>query len=166
MALGAEMLVLAGLAPGLPGAAKLVEQTIASGSAAERFSAMIAALGGPRDFLENADRHLARASVVRAVDPTSPGIVQAIATRAIGLAVVALGGGRTRPEGTIDHAVGFTDLAGIGTRVDRERPLAVVHARTDEQAEAAARTLREAYTISDAVPAQTPLVLDRIGAGA
>jgi thymidine phosphorylase len=90
-------------------------------------------------------------------------MVQAIATREVGLAVVALGGGRTRPQDAVDHTVGFTDLAGLGEAVDQERPLAVVHAATETQAEAAAQALRQAYTISDQAPGETPLILERIG---
>jgi thymidine phosphorylase len=163
VALGAEMLRLVGLAPDHAAARTCVEEAIASGSAADKFSRMIAALGGPKDLLEHSDRHLARAPIVKAVHPASPGRVEGIATRAIGLAVVALGGGRTRPQDAIDHAVGLTHLAGLGEAVNGERPLGLVHARTEAQAEAAGETLRRAYTLSDAAPAETPIVLERIG---
>jgi thymidine phosphorylase len=103
------------------------------------------------------------APVVRAVHPASSGIVAAIATRDIGLAVVALGGGRTRPGDAIDHAVGFAGLAALGDRVDTERPIGVVHARTEAEADAAAQTLRQAYTVAEIAPAETPLILERIG---
>jgi thymidine phosphorylase len=162
VALGAEMLLLGGVASA-ESARKQVEEVIASGSAAERFSEMVAALGGPKDLLKHPSRHLVPAPVVRAVHPASSGIIESVATRDIGLAVVALGGGRTRPEDSIDHAVGFTDLAGLGERVDAERPIGVVHARTDAQADAAAEALRQAYAVSDSAPAGTPLILERIG---
>ena len=45
----------------------------------------------------------------------------AIATRDIGLAVVALGGGRTEPDDAIDHAVGITALLPVGAEVRRGR---------------------------------------------
>jgi thymidine phosphorylase len=166
LALGAEMLVLGGLASATEPARKQVEEAFASGSAAERFAKMVAALGGPKNLLEQPSRHLVRAPVVRAVHPVWSGIVAAIATRDIGLAVVALGGGRTRPGDAIDHAVGFAGLAAVGERVDAERPIGVVHARTEAQAEAAAQALRQAYTISDSAPAETPLILERIGGAA
>jgi thymidine phosphorylase len=164
--LGAEMLVLGGLATDIGAARERIEEAIASGSAAERFSRMVVALGGPADFLDKPDRHLPRAPVVRAVHPDAPGIVQAIATRDVGLTVVTLGGGRTRPQDAINHAVGLTALAGLGERVDGERPLGIVHARSEAQAEAAAEALRNAYSLSDRKPQNVPLILDRIGAGA
>jgi thymidine phosphorylase len=165
VALGAEMLVLARLAPDRAAAEAAVAEAVASGAAAERFSRMIAALGGPGDLLQDPERHLPRAPIRRPVHPDRPGFVGAIATRALGLAVVALGGGRTRPEDSIDHAVGFTDLAALGERADRERPLGFVHARTEAQAEAAAAALRSAYSLMERPPPETPLILDRIGAG-
>ena len=49
--------------------------------------------------------------------------------RAVGLAVVALGGGRLRETDPVDHAVGLTEVAAPGERVGPgERPLALVHA--------------------------------------
>ena len=94
------------------------------------------------------------------------GIVQSIATRQVGVAVVALGGGRTRAQDPIDHAVGLTALASVGDNIDASRPLAIVHARSEKAAEAAAHTLREAYRIGDAPAASAPSVLDRIEAKA
>jgi thymidine phosphorylase len=79
-------------------------------------------------------------------------VVTAIDTRALGLAVVALGGGRTRPQDAIDPAVGLTRLAGIGTRIEPGTPLAVVHARDAARAEAAAARLRAAYAIGEKAP--------------
>jgi thymidine phosphorylase len=161
VALSAEMLVLGGLAPEPVEARRRVEEAIASGRAAETFARMVAALGGPADLLERPDRHLAAAPVRREVRPERDGVVAAIAAREIGLAVVALGGGRTRPQDGVDHAVGFTDLAALGDAVGT-RPLAVVHARTDEAAEAAADALRHAYALGGE-PRPAPAVLERIG---
>ena len=52
-----------------------------------------------------------------------------------------------RASDAIDHAVGFTRLAPVGAEVGPDRPLAMVHARSDADAERAAATLRAAYTI-------------------
>jgi thymidine phosphorylase len=149
VALGAAMLVLAGVATDDDAGRSMVSQALAGGAAAERFGAMVTALGGPADLLEQPRRHLAAAEVVVAVAPERPGSVVAVDTRAVGLAVVALGGGRTRPQDTIDPAVGLTALAAIGDDVDRERPLGVVHARTTADADAASRQLRAAYQVGD-----------------
>lgn len=160
--LGAEMLVSGGLAGDLATAMARMEAAIASGAAAERFARMVVALGGPADLMDRPQRHLAAAPVVRAVTAGRAGVVTAVDTRAVGVAVVALGGGRTRPQDDIDHAVGFTELAGLGQSLTPDTPLAVVHARDDAAAQAAEAALRRAYGIGEAAAASGPLVIERI----
>jgi thymidine phosphorylase len=124
---------------GLDGAA--VTEALESGAAAERFARMVAALGGPTDLLERPDDHLPAAPVVRAV-PGGDGTVNRLDVRAVGLAVVELGGGRMREDAPVDHAVGLTDVAGLGEPAET---LAVVHARDEAAAARAARRLQEAF---------------------
>ncbi|WP_075216372.1 thymidine phosphorylase [Mongoliimonas terrestris] len=158
---GAEMLVLGGLAPDVAAGRTAIATAFSSGRAAAVFARMVAALGGPADLLERPEAYLARAPVVRPVHADAAGAIAAIDTRAIGVAVVALGGGRTRPEDAIDPSVGFTNLAGLGTVVDGERPLGLVHAASEAAADAASAALRAAYRIGPpATPG--PLVIDRI----
>ena len=73
------------------------------------------------------------------------GRVIRINTHALGLAVVSLGGGRTRPTDAVDHAVGLTSLAPVGAAVGPGLPLAVVHARTEGTAQRAAAAITAAY---------------------
>ena len=166
VALGAEMLQLGGLAADEAEASRRIEDAVASGRAAEIFGRMVAALGGPTTILERAADHLTAAPIRRAVHAEEGGHVDAIATRDLGLAVVALGGGRTHPHGEVDHAVGLVNLAAIGERVDGTLPLGVVHARTEGEADAAAAALRRAYRIAPTPTRSGPLVLERIGAPA
>jgi thymidine phosphorylase len=162
-ALAAEMLVLGGLSPDAADAAARVEDALASGRAAEIFSRMVAALGGPADLIEAPERHLAAASVVRDVPAPRSGTVAGIATRDLGLAVIGLGGGRTRPQDGIDHAVGFTDLAALGATVGPGAPLGRVHARDEAAAQAAVAAVQAAYRIGDEAAAPSPEVLERVG---
>ena len=161
VALAAEMLLLGKLAPDLDTARAQIEQAFASGAAAERFARMIVALGGPADLLEAPQKHLAAASVVKPVYPETSGQVAAVDTRAVGLAVVALGGGRVRPQDPIDHAVGIVALAGIGDTVGPDRPLGIVHARNEAGYDAASQRLRKAYRIGEGA-ARGPLVAERV----
>ncbi|WP_243374356.1 thymidine phosphorylase [Microvirga solisilvae] len=162
--LSAEMLVLGRIAADIKDAREKIENAISSGKAAEVFQRMVSALGGPSDFLENHGKHLQAAPVVRAIHAERSGIVQSVATRDVGVAVVALGGGRTRPQDPIDHAVGLTQLAEIGETVDANRPLAIVHARSEEAAQAAERMVRAAYALGDAKATSGAMILERIGA--
>ncbi len=98
---------------------------------------MVAALGGPQDFLQRPETYLAAAPVIRPCPPLQSGIVQAVDARILGVAVLTLGGGRRRAEDKIDHRVGLTEVAGIGEHLDHARPLAMVHAADEETAVAA-----------------------------
>jgi thymidine phosphorylase len=99
------------------------------------------------------------------VPPQRPGYVAAVDARAIGLAVLALGGGRHKPGDTIDYAVGFDQVAAIGSEVGPDRPLARLHARDEASAERAATLVRRhAVAIAAAPPPARPVILDRIGA--
>jgi thymidine phosphorylase len=164
-ALAREMLVLGGLALDPAAAAGPGERALTSGTAAERFARMVVALGGPGDLLERPERHLSAAPVRLAVTPERAGIVTRVDARMIGLVVVALGGGRRRAKDAVDPAVGLADMRGPGDAVGPDRPLAVVHARSTADAEAAALAVRGAMTVAEEPPpAAGPPVLRRIGA--
>ncbi len=162
MALSAELLVTGGLFATVAEARAVCERALASGEAAERFARMVAALGGPADFLQRPDAHLPLPEVTMAVLPARAGFVAAEDARAIGLAIVGMGGGRTRADQRIDHAVGFTRIAPVGAAVGPDRPLCLAHARMTAQAEAAAAEVRGAITIADEPPVPAPVVLERI----
>jgi thymidine phosphorylase len=164
VALAAELLVLGSLAPDTGEAAGRIAAALDSGRAAEVFARMVAAHGGPVDFVEKPEKHLAAAPVSRPVSSSAKGTVSSIDTRAVGIAVVALGGGRARASDPIDYAVGFTRFAGIGERVGgADAPLALVHARTEAAADRAAAALRAAYTIGEQATDVPSPVLERIG---
>ena len=150
LALGAELLALSGLAKDPAQGRTALERGLASGAAAEKFERMVAALGGSKDFLARAHEELPQAPVEIDVRPHAPGFVASVDARAVGLAVVELGGGRARASDSIDPAVGLTDLAPIGAEVGQRRPLARIHARNRDNADAAARRLRAAYRVADA----------------
>ena len=158
LALGGILLDMAGMSDGR---ARL-ETVLASGDAAERFSKMVAALGGV-DVLDDPER-LPEAPVMREVKATDGGHVSRIDVRALGLAVIGLGGGRSRPDEAIDHAVGLSAVAGRGRQVARGDPLAFVHARDEVAADAAVETVRRAFVLSEAGPPALPVVIETVSA--
>ncbi|MDD9909071.1 MAG: thymidine phosphorylase [Ahrensia sp.] len=165
VALGAEMLVSGGLAAAAKDGAAKMEEAFSSGAAAQKFAKMVRELGGPSDLLEKPERYLEAAPVVRPVFAETDGIVTGIDTRSVGVAVVALGGGRVRAADAVDPVVGFTDLARIGDGIDADQPLAMVHARDDAAAEQAASSLRAAYRFGDARSVEEgPAVIERVTA--
>ncbi|MEL7286680.1 MAG: thymidine phosphorylase [Pseudomonadota bacterium] len=147
MASCAEMLVLGKLAENTEDARAKLMEALDNGKAAECFGKMVAGLGGPVDFVENYDNYLEKAEIIKPVYATETGVVSAMDTRAIGMAVVSIGGGRRVATDEIDYAVGFDNFIRLGEVADSDKPLAVIHARTEEQWEEAAKALRSAITV-------------------
>jgi thymidine phosphorylase len=137
-------------------------EALEGGRAAAVFGRMVAALGGPADLVEKPEKHLAKAPVELAVRADRAGFVSGVATRDIGLAVVTLGGGRRLPGDGIDPAVGLTRLLPVGSQVHEGEALALVHARTQADAEQAAATVLAAYSIGPSKPPARKTVLRRI----
>ncbi|MDQ0132397.1 thymidine phosphorylase [Neorhizobium galegae] len=163
LAEAAEMLVQAGVASDLSQAEENARLALNSGEAMERFARMVHALGGPADFCERPDAYLERAPVRLRVPAPRDGYLVACETRALGLAVVELGGGRKRAADAIDHSVGISDLLPLGAQVSEGEPIATVHARTGEDARRIAADIARFYTVAEAPAAAVPVILKRIG---
>ena len=164
IALCAEMLILTGLEKDRESAGRSVETAITSGEAAEVFSRMVAELGGPVDFLDKYTEYLPKAAVYKPVHPSDVGFLTIVDTHAIGNAIIELGGGRQHLGDELDLAVGISDIAQIGDMVGTDRPLAVVHAASAEDAELAAGLIRDACKISADQPAGRPLIYETLTA--
>ena len=142
-------------------ARRKLRDTLTSGAAADRFGRMVAALGGPAYFVERWRDHLPQAPVIMDVPAGTSGYVAAIDGRAMGMAVVRMGGGRLKGGDPIDPAVGLTHVACLGAKVAKGDPLFRLHARDAASAEAARAAILAAITIGEA-PAPRPLVHERI----
>ncbi|MCC5993110.1 MAG: thymidine phosphorylase [Rhodobacteraceae bacterium] len=149
-ALGGEVLALAGLARRPGDGAAMILQAMESGRATERFAAMINAQGGPRDFAENWRTHLPAAPVIRPLPCPQAGVLAAVDGRALGHAVIGLGGGRRVESDHINPAVGLSEIARIGARLEPGEPLCLIHAADEAAAMAAQAALAGAFTLADA----------------
>lgn len=162
MAFAAEMLVNAGLAADLAEAERRVEDALSSGRAMELFGCMVQAQGGPADFATSWRAHLPTAPVIRAIKAPKSGFIAGYRTREIGLAVIGLGGGRLRPEDTIDHRTGYTGILPVGGEVRAGEPMAFVHAADDAAAARGAQAYLQCVEISDEAAPARPVVVKRI----
>ena len=160
--LGIEMLITGRLSPHHDHARAKLEHAFSSGAAAEHFAKMISVLGGPKDFLEKPDHYLSQARVVKPVLADKSGYVAQISTRDLGLAIISLGGGRTRASDPIDHAVGLSNLAAVDDARKQGEPLAYVHAQNENDFAAAEQAVKKAYLISETRPQKNALILERI----
>ncbi|MCC0088499.1 thymidine phosphorylase [Aeromonas veronii] len=162
MALCAEMLISAGLASDERDARTKLQAVLDNGKAAEIFGRMVTGLGGPSDFMERYDAYLPKAAIVRPVFAANSGFVTAMDTRELGLAVVAMGGGRRAAGDKLDYAVGLTDFIRLGQSVDADKPIAMIHAQTEEQYAQAASMVQAAVRIGGERPEALPEVYRRI----
>jgi len=161
--LGAELLVLSKLSPTLEDAVVKMEESLSSGRASEYFSRMVAALGGPSDFMDRPEHYLATAPIIIPVHALQAGTVNLIDTRSVGNAVVELGGGRRLVEDIVDPAVGLSEVLGLGEQAGPDRPLAMLHARDQKSADVAIARLQAAFTIGDEPNFTRPdVILERI----
>jgi thymidine phosphorylase len=158
----AELLQGAGLVKDPDTAMETLENHLVSGKAAEIFGRMVSGLGGPKDFVERPEKYLKEAEVIRPVFPNTEGVVTSMDTYGIGMLVVKMGGGRSRTEDKINHAVGLSQIAGLGTTVDGAWPLCMVHAACEKDFELAEVTIKKAFTIGEAMDSEVREIYERI----
>ena len=159
--LAAELLQLGGLAPNVLAGRRMAQAALDSGQAAERFARMVAALGGPADVLQRANLPVAPLQVP--VPALRSGFISHIDVRALGLAVVALGGGRVRPATAVDPRVGLAAVQPLGAAVATGQSLAVVHAARVVDVQGVVLAVQQAMTVADRAPDPTPVVLASVG---
>jgi thymidine phosphorylase len=160
LGLCAEMLLISGVDTNREAALSRCDQAVTSGRAAEIFGAMCAALGGPADFVERSAAYLDKAPVEHPV--YADGFLAKVNTRAIGNLIIELGGGRKVLGEALDLSVGLSEVAPIGARLDADRPLAVVHAGSEDAAARAEAMLLEACEMSAEAPRETRTILEII----
>lgn len=158
----AHMLVTAGLAKNVDDGLVQAGAVLKNGRAAEKFGLMVAGLGGPADFVEKAAHYLPVSNVQIPVRAAVDGYITAIDTRAVGMSVVALGGGRMNPKDQIDPAVGVTDILPLGRAVKAGDVLAVIHAQTQDKADTAVQMVQQAMGICEAKPQAYPVIYETV----
>ncbi len=136
----------------------MIEQLTSVSALIRGSGVVVAALGGPSDFIENSSKYFAEASVVRAVHAT--GYLTAIDIRGVGNAIIELGGGRHSVGEALDLSVGFSDFASLGTLLDDHTPLAIVHAASEADAEQAEALLLEACTTGADAAQEVPVIAE------
>lgn len=162
LALSAELLVIGGRAADAGEGKRQAQRALETGRAADYFQRMVVGLGGPADILDRPEQHLAVAPVIKPCFAEEAGTIRSMDVRAVGMTVVALGGGRTKPTDSIDHRVGLTDIVGLGAEIGPDKPIAMVHAADEAGAERAMAALRRAVRIVGEPGRTGPLVLEEL----
>ena len=160
-ALGAQMLLIGGLAADVEDALGQLDRALQSGAAAERFARMVSALGGPADLIDRPEFHLPAAPVQTQVIAPQSGWIGGMQTRNIGVLVIELGGGRRRATDSIDHSAGLSEVIGVGQRVEIGQVIARIHAADEQSAVHAGQSLLRALTFSES-PVTSPAAIVEI----
>ena len=162
LSLCAELLVNAEQASDISTARTKLEKAWHSGAALEKFAQMVSSLGGPIDFCDKYDSYLPQAAIVKPVFAKTSGYVSSMHTRDIGLSLIKLKGGRTRSDQKLDFATGFSRFCQVGDKIEKDTPLAYIHAQTQADWEQAAEDITKAVSICAEIPQKTPEIIEKI----
>ena len=162
LSLGAEILKAQKIYNNISQATNELERNLDSGAALKKFSEMISLMGGPINFGQDFNRYLPEATAVIEVFAPEAGYLAQWDGRSLGNIVVKLGGGRLVETDQVDHAVGFSEIASIGTKLSKGSLILKIHAARIDHAEEAKRQVLAAFKLSDSAPKETELVLKRI----
>ena len=162
VSLGAEILKAQKIYNNISQATNELERNLNSGAALKKFSEMIFLMGGPINFGQDFNRYLPEATAVIEVFAPEAGYLVQWDGQSLGNIVVKLGGGRLVETDQVDHAVGFSEIASIGTKLSKGSPILKIHAARIDHAEEAKRQVLAAFKLSDSAPKEPELVLKRI----
>ncbi|HEX2675458.1 MAG TPA: thymidine phosphorylase, partial [Polyangiales bacterium] len=157
---GAEMLRAGGVVKSEREARERMRSAIASGEAARKMEAIIAAQGGDARVVREPDR-LPRARQRVAVPSTRSGIVQDVDALQIAKIALRLGAGRTRADQDIDPSAGVVLLKKPGERVKRGEPLAELHTQERRHATSERDAVLAAFVVGSRSVRVPSLVIER-----
>ncbi|MEP6763455.1 MAG: thymidine phosphorylase [Gemmatimonadaceae bacterium] len=160
-ALGAEMLLMGGVARDRDDARRKMEVSISSGRAAEKFQEIIEAQGGNPAVVDDPGL-LPQANEIEIFMANRSGVVAMVEPRRIGVGIIELGGGRAKVEDSIDPSVGFVITVRPGDVVREGEALATIFARDKKGLELGGRALRESIKIADEADPPLPLISHRV----
>ncbi|WP_342399707.1 pyrimidine-nucleoside phosphorylase [Weizmannia sp. FSL W8-0676] len=147
LALGSQMVVLAGKATTLEEARNMLKEAIASGAGLAKFKKFVANQGGDPSVIDHPEK-LPQAKYAIDLPAKTSGYVSKMVADQIGVAAMMLGAGRATKEDKIDFAVGIVLRKKVGDRVEAGEPLATIYANR-EAVEDVKEKIYDNITISD-----------------
>ena len=162
MALGTEMLRVAGVEADPLEAQRRLQKTIDDGSALEVFGKVVESQGGDRQVIDNPAAVLPRAPHESSVTAEAAGFVTVLDALRVGVAAMRLGAGRERKEDTIDPSVGITIHHKVGDPVEQGEPVLTLSYRHPARLDEALSVLEGAIRIEPEAPEVSSLLLERV----
>jgi pyrimidine-nucleoside phosphorylase len=157
MTLGSYMLILAKKADNVETAREILEDTIRTGAALNKFKEFVAAQGGDPEVIDNPEL-LPKAEHIIEFKAEESGYVNKIVAIEVGLAALVLGAGRETKESQIDLAVGVVLNKKVGDYVEKGEPLAYIHVNDISKLKDCEERLKRAFQITKEKPEHRPLI--------
>lgn len=151
IALCTELLLGAHICSSEEAARALLARRLDDGSAYSRFEQLVIAQGGNLS-------HELRVAPAIDIHAASSGFVSMIETEELGLAIIAMGGGRTQLGQQIDHSVGLEMLVRIGDEVEAGQPVIRVFGNPNP----AVKTMIEKAVLIGASASAADLIVEHI----
>jgi pyrimidine-nucleoside phosphorylase len=156
--LGMEMVRLAGVAGSTLSAKQMVRKHLQDGLALAKLREMIEAQGGDVNYIDDPDR-FPKARYVKKLPAAKRGYVHTIHAGMLAHGVQMLARKR---DGSIDHAVGVSDVKKIGYQVKQGEALMMIHYNDEINLESALEFLRSSYRLAPKRPTQNDLIVERV----
>ena len=151
-----HMLLIGEKAETLEEARLLVEKTLNSGEAWQKFRSMVINQGGDVSFVDHPEK-MPLAPAIETVNSPRDGYLKWIDAKEIGETTVDMGAGRKKKEDMIDHAVGVIIHNKVGDKVNKGEALFTLHANTRDSLNKAQERILNAHEISDSACPPLPL---------
>ncbi len=156
--LGMEVVRLSGVAGSTLSAKQTVQRHLNDGSALGKFKEMVEAQGGDIRMIDDPDR-LPAAKHCKKLPSPKRGYVHTINAGMIARGVRMLA---QRKNGTLDPAVGISEIKKVGTQMKQGEPLMMIHYNDEANSDTALEFLKGAYRLAPKRPNAPDLVVERV----
>jgi pyrimidine-nucleoside phosphorylase len=156
--LGMEMVRLAGVAGSMLSAKQMVRKHLTDGMALAKLKEMVEAQGGDASYVDDPEK-FPKAKYVKKLPAAKRGYVHTINSGMLAHGVQILARKR---DGSIDHAVGVSEVKKIGYQVKQGEALMMIHYNDEINLESALEFLRSSYRLAPKRPIQNDLIVERV----
>jgi pyrimidine-nucleoside phosphorylase len=158
--LSAWMFYLGGRTANVDDGRALSEEMLTSGKALDRFKQMLRLQGGGDISVVDKPTRLPKADHQVAFKAERDGFISDVQCEHVGIASLLLGGGRSKKEDVLDHAVGLEIHKKVGDAVKTGDVICTIHYNADTRLGESLELLKAAYTISQ-TQGQPPALIRR-----